>query len=93
MSLRKKQFLAISVGFLIAGWLGGFIVAFDKDNVSVFQAVLAVNPYRGAGAALLVGWFLVFMLSKISENRFHWIWNTLLSPVITVMAVQTHFLI
>ena len=93
MSLRKKQFIAISLGFFFAGWIGGFVVAFDNDNVSFFQACLAVNPYRGGAATLLVGWFAIFMLTKISENRFHWIWNTILSPIITVLAVQTHFLI
>ena len=93
MSLRKKQFIAISLGFFLAGWIGGFIVAFDKDDATVLKSCFAVNPYRGAFASVLVGWFLIFMLTKISENRFHWIWNTILSPIITILAVQTHFLI
>ena len=93
MSLKKKQFLAITIGFFCAGWLGGFLVAFDKNEVSFFQACLAVNPYRGGFATMLVGWILIFVLTKISENRFHWIWNTLLSPVLMIFAIQLHFLI
>ena len=93
MSLKKKQFLAISLAFFLAGWMGGFIVAVDKEHVSFFQAFFAVNPYRGAMATVLVGWFLVVILTKVSEDRFHWIWNTILSPILMVLAIQVHFLI
>ena len=91
MSQQVKKLLLITLFFAGAGWLAGLIVALDNDGVTITEAVLMSNPYRGMFSAVLWGWGATWVITKSAEHRLWWLWCTLLSPLFLLLAAQTYF--